>query len=348
MIYIHIPFCESKCPYCAFNSYVSAKNQHSRYMDALLVQLKADLSRFDMCRAQSVYIGGGTPSAVDAALYAPLFQILAPLLAPDAEVTIEANPGSLTPRWAETMRRYGVNRLSLGVQSFDDEKLGVLGRVHSGDQARRALQTAQAAGFKAINLDLIYGVAGDTFKSLQADLSAAQTHGATHISAYMLTLEEETPFETRADLTLDDEPLLRRFAEAIEEAGYPRYEVAAFGQIPSRHNSGYWAGKEYLGVGAGATGTVGGVRYEPHKNPDRYITDPLFRTEEIIDENTWKTERIMLGLRCALGVEQNWLNAAQRARADRLVQEGRFVYQAGRYFNLDFFVADEAALYLLG
>ncbi|MGE4295174.1 MAG: radical SAM family heme chaperone HemW [Campylobacterales bacterium] len=348
MIYIHIPFCESKCPYCAFNSYVSSKNTHKNYMAALLRQLESDLQRFGVRSAQSLYIGGGTPSTVEAGLYEPLFERLSSVLEPNAEVTIEANPGSFTPGWAEKMRRFGVNRLSLGVQSFDDGKLGVLGRVHSGAQAVKALQTARSAGFAQISADLIYGVAGDTLEGLKGELSCAKAHGATHLSAYMLTLEEHTPFETRADLCAEDEALFRAFGEAIEAAGYPRYEVAAFGKNPGRHNLGYWTGMDYLGIGAGATGTVGRVRYEPLKDPAAYAADPLARSEETIDDAAWQMERVMLGLRCLSGFEAALLAPAQLDRARLLAREGRLRFEGGRFFGTDFLIADEAALFILG
>ncbi len=344
MLYLHIPYCESKCPYCAFNSFIGDRRQLPAYRDAAIKQLEWDLQRFKVESISSLYIGGGTPSVVSAELLAPLLARITPRLRPGAEATIEANPSSFSPHWGEAVRKLGINRLSLGVQSFNGQKLQTLGRRHSPQEAIAALEAARSVGFECISVDLIYGVQGDTLQSLKADLALAEA--AHHISAYMLTLEPNTPFEARQELVSEDEELLRGFGAAIEQAGYPRYEVAAFGP-PSSHNSGYWAGKPYLGIGCGAVGCVSQRRYMPSSDLLAYLNDPLFCHEECIDPAAWQMERVMLGLRCFLGIQQSWLQGEALQRTKTLIAAGKLTLKGDRIYNPDYLIADAIALYLL-
>ncbi|MDR2905226.1 MAG: radical SAM family heme chaperone HemW [Helicobacteraceae bacterium] len=256
MIYIHIPFCEHKCPYCAFNS-TAGGGDYARYFAALITQFHHDRARYQREKFNSVYIGGGTPSFVPAKFYEPLFEAIAPFLAAGAEITIEANPNSLSFEWARALNGFGANRISIGVQSFSDEKLRILGRIHTANQAQNALETAVKAGFNEISADFIYGARNDNLRSLTDEVKRAKNCGATHISAYRLTADKgaawnESDFAAaigEADYELD-------FAAAIASIGFPRYEVSNYGRNPSRHNLGYWLGNDYLGLGAGAAGTM--------------------------------------------------------------------------------------------
>jgi oxygen-independent coproporphyrinogen-3 oxidase len=344
MLYIHIPFCESKCPYCAFNSFAGGTSQMAAYRDGLLKQLDGDLRRFGVEEISSLYIGGGTPSIFEAELLRPVLARIAPLLAPGAEASIEANPSSFSPRWGEALLAMGLNRLSLGVQSFQDAKLKLLGRRHSGQEASRTLKEARRAGFDNISIDLIFGLKGDTLPSLKSDLYCSLE--ADHISAYMLSLEPGTPFGARTDLALEDEALFRGFCAAIEEAGYPRYEVAAFGRR-SAHNTGYWTGSDYLGIGAGAVGCVHRQRYTPPRKLAAYLAHPLLYQEESIDDRSWQMERVMLGLRCDRGIAPEWLDGDQLKRAKTLIESGKLAAKGGRLYNPDYLIADAIALYLL-
>jgi oxygen-independent coproporphyrinogen-3 oxidase len=321
-------------------------------MQALIGQFLRDRELFNFGASDSLYIGGGTPSIVAHALYKPLFQAISPFLNGDAEVTIEANPNSLTLKWAEGIRAIGANRISIGAQSFDNQKLRFLGRLHNGSEAQEAIKNAKNAGFSEINVDLIYGVLGDTRDLLRRDLRTALECGATHISAYTLTVEKNSAFYGRSDVAITDEKTERQFCEAIEAAGLPRYEVSNFGKNPSRHNMGYWAGKDYLGIGSGATGTVkegeNRLRYEPHKKFARYINDPFYKKIETIDQETFRAERLMLGARCKIGFDRFLLNLREQQKAEVLLKEGLLAMRGDRYYNTDFRLADEIWLFLNG
>ena len=348
LLYIHIPYCDSKCHYCSFNSYVDRFDTRPRYMQALALQLERELERFGARPGsiETLFIGGGTPSTVAPELYAPLMERIRPYLAEGAECTSEANPNSATESWLRGMKALGINRISFGVQSFDDAKLKRLGRAHSSRQAIRAVERAGELGFERVSLDLIYNVAGDHQTLLTADLERAVSLGVTHLSAYELTIEADTLFEKNPEVRQENAELARRFAEAIENAGLRQYEISNFGD-PSRHNLGYWMLKDYIGLGAGAVGYLEDRRFYPKTSIDAYIDDPLGEHVEPLDARALKTEKIFLGLRSVVGVDPTILTPAERERADLLVREGKLTQREGRYRNPDFFLADEIALYIL-
>ncbi len=350
LLYIHIPFCDSKCHYCAFNSYVDKFGLRERYMQALVVQLDFELRRLgpEAESIETLFIGGGTPSTVDPALYAPLFERLRPLLADEAEITSEANPNSATRPWLEGMHDLGVNRISFGVQSFDAGKLRRLGRAHTPQQARRAVETAASAGFAHLSVDLIYGVADDTRTLLEHDIDTAFSLPIDHLSAYALTIEEGTPFEKTPQVAHETLDLTRHFFERIALRGFTQYEISNFGTYRSRHNLGYWQYKPYIGLGAGAVGCVDNTRYYPQQAVEAYIADPCFRTQEVLDDAAVKTEKLFLGLRSAVGVEAALLTDDETRRARWLLNEGKLRFDGSRYFSTDYLLADEIALYLQG
>ncbi len=349
LLYLHIPYCDSKCHYCSFNSYVDRFDTRADYMRALGVQLERELERFEVDAGgiESLFIGGGTPSTVSPELYVPLFERIRPLLAPDAEISCEANPNSATEGWLRGMRELGVNRISFGVQSFDDAKLRRLGRAHSSRQAIEAVERAADLGIPRLSLDLIYNCAGDDRTLLTQDLETALALPITHLSAYELTIEAGTLFAERPDARQENDALARWFAGEIESRGVPQYEISNFGD-PCRHNLGYWRLEDYIGLGAGAVGFRGDRRFYPPDSIDAYLADPLGERTESLDAEALHTERIFLGLRSKVGIDAAELRPAERERAELLLREGKLRIRRGRYDNPDFFLADEIALFLLG
>lgn len=350
LLYIHIPFCDSKCHYCSFNSYVDKFSLRERYMNALLEQFTFEIERLALRPGslETLFIGGGTPSTVAPELYVPLFERIRPYLRKNTEVTSEANPNSATPAWLSGMKNLGVNRISFGVQSFDTAKLKRLGRAHSPEQAERALLDAKAAGFEHLSLDLIYGVKGDTKPLLAHDLQRAFSLPIDHLSAYALTIEEGTPFSATPEIAQERLELTQWLFETLKAQGLPQYEISNFGHYRSEHNLGYWRYKPYIGLGAGAVGCIDRVRYYPHTDVETYIGTPAFRTEEALDDEAVKTERFFLGLRSAIGVPETLLDDAEKTRAHFLVDSGKLTYEHSIFYNPDYLLSDELVLYLLG
>ena len=275
-LYVHLPWCLKKCPYCDFNSHElsqavasSAGGQHlsteveGRYLDALRADLESVLPQVWGRRVYTVFIGGGTPSLFSpAGIDRLLADIRARLpLEADAEITLEANPGTFEKDRFRAFREAGVNRLSIGVQSFDDAKLQTLGRVHSGDQARAAIAEA-AACFDTFNIDLMYALPGQSLADLQHDLNTALSFRPPHLSLYHLTMEPNTRFATQPPANLPDDDtafdMLDHLVAATAQAGLHRYEVSAYARAghQSRHNLNYWMFGDYIGIGAGAHGKL--------------------------------------------------------------------------------------------
>ena len=267
-LYVHLPWCARKCPYCDFNSHAShATPPFAAYVDALLADLAADCAEcgdaLDGRQVQTVFFGGGTPSLFPAESLARLLRgIRAHVsLAADPEITLEANPGAVEHGSFAALRDVGVNRLSLGAQSFDDARLAALGRIHRRDETRAAFAEARAAGFDNINLDLMYALPGQSPGGALGDLEAALALAPEHVSHYQLTLEPGTPF-ARTPPALPDADTAWRMQEACQarlaQAGYVQYEVSAYARPgrQARHNLIYWTFCDYLGIGAGAHGKL--------------------------------------------------------------------------------------------
>jgi len=349
LLYLHIPFCDSKCHYCSFNSYVGKFDLRRAYMQAVERQLAQTIAQRGLATEvfETLFIGGGTPSTVAPELYAPLFEMLCPYLKPGAEITAEANPNSATPQWLKGMKQLGVNRISFGVQSFNAVKLAGLGRAHSPQQAVDALHAAKAAGIERCSLDLIYGVHGDTKAVLQHDVDTAFSLPIDHLSAYALTIEEGTPFAAIPQMADEKLPLTAWLLDAIRDHGFAQYEISNFGR-PSRHNMGYWEYKPYVGLGAGAVGCLDNVRLYPHRDLDAYLADPLFNTSEPLDAEAVKTEKLFLGLRSCIGFDDALLDNDERRRAAWLCEEGKLRHKEHRFYNPDFLLSDALVLYLQG
>ena len=281
-LYVHIPWCARKCPYCDFNSHEArAAIPEERYVAALVTDLEQALPLIWGRRVHSVFFGGGTPSlfsarGMDAILAAARSRLA---LAPDAEITLEANPGTVEAEKFREFRAVGINRLSLGIQSFDPRHLKALGRIHDGVEARRAIEIAKD-NFDNVNLDLMYGLPAQTPGEAVADVEAALGYAPPHLSCYHLTIEPNTYFH-RFPPRLPDDDAAAAMQDAIEArlatAGYEHYETSAFAQ-PGRqcaHNLNYWKFGDYLGIGAGAHGKLSFpdriLRQERVKHPDSYM-----------------------------------------------------------------------------
>ena len=262
-LYVHLPWCERKCPYCDFNSHETRTLPEAEYISTLLADLEADLPFVQDRVVQTLFIGGGTPSLFSAAGINRLMRGIADrvALADDLEATLEANPGSAEAAKFAGFRAAGINRLSLGIQSFQDAQLTALGRVHDSDQAHAAVAAARSAGFTRINLDLMHGLPGQSTAAAMADLDVARAYRTGHLSWYQLTIEQNTVFYKHPPI-LPVEDLLADIQDAGEDrlqaAGLHQYEVSAWAADGEhcRHNRNYWEFGDYLGIGAGAHGKV--------------------------------------------------------------------------------------------
>ena len=348
LFYIHIPFCDSKCSYCAFNSYVDKFHLKEQYMQALCTQLEFELERFqaDNNSIETLFIGGGTPSTVSPELYKPLFKLLKPYLAKDIEITSEANPNSATLQWLEGMRQLGVNRISFGTQSFDEKKLKLLNRAHNSDDAKNAVFNAHKAGFENISLDLIYATLNDTKELLENDLNIAFSLPINHLSAYALTIEEGTPFATKPQMSQESLELTTWLFQTIESHGFKQYEISNFGTYQSQHNLGYWKYKDYIGLGSGAVGKLNNTRFYPTSDIEAYIQNPLNISKEHLSSEDIKIEKIFLGFRSALGVNENLLNKEELQRAKILLEEKKLFQKGNTLYNPEYLLADEITLFL--
>ena len=263
-LYIHLPWCAQKCPYCDFNSHAAERIPEQAYVDALLDDLTQDLPLVWGRRIETIFIGGGTPSLFSAAAIDRLLSGLRALLnfAPAIEITLESNPGSADAANYRGYREAGVNRLSIGVQSFDDDRLSALGRVHDGAEARRAYAIARDAGFDDINLDLMYGLPAQSAAAALTDLAQAIELQPEHLSHYQLTIEPNTLFHHAPPQGLPDDELAWEQQVAcqklLDEGGYRHYEVSAWSRPgkAAQHNLNYWKFGDYLGIGAGAHGKI--------------------------------------------------------------------------------------------
>jgi oxygen-independent coproporphyrinogen-3 oxidase len=351
--YIHYPFCLSKCPYCDFASIAAKEPPNERYTRALQAELKLRGAP----KLDAVYFGGGTPSLWPAKHVGEVLSALN--LAESAEVTLEANPGAADASRFRDYRAAGVNRLSIGVQSFEPSTLKALGREHDGPMAEAAFRAARAAGFDNVSLDFIYGVHGQTLDQARRDAERAAALEPEHLSAYALTLEKEALAEEvplakqlkRGEVKLPPDEVVismqRAVAEAYAARGLHRYEISNYAKrgFHSRHNAAYWTGGEYLALGAGATGRVGRVRYQNHRSAERYLADVEAGRlpeggREALDEQTLQSERIAMGLRLVGGIVLEG-RAQELGRLERagLVAKGERVRLTERGFDLHSSVA---------
>lgn len=345
MLYLHTPFCEKRCGYCAFNTFSGKNDLIGGYVDALVTQLNNEFEKNNAKKLKSVYFGGGTPSLLSIGDFEKIFEKFTGRLEAGAEITIEANPSSWDKEKAKALVKMGANRLSLGVQSLNDEKLRFLSRIHNKKSAVDAYDASLYAGFENISVDFMYDTPFDDSTFLQEELSLFLQLKASHISAYSLTIESGTPFEKKGVATRYDSDAAKLVGETLKKAGYEHYETASFGKIRSSHNFGYWEHKPYIGVGAGAVGFDGNNRLYPHKNIEDYIKNPLFAEIEELSNEEIKTEKIFLGLRSVVGVELSILKD-KLSVVEMLLQNQLLISDGKRVYSTDFFLADEIALRL--
>lgn len=315
-IYIHIPFCLKRCGYCDFCSSIADKGKISAYAEAVVRNIESSGCKGE--KVDTVYLGGGTPSLLSTQDMAKiLFAVRENFsLSEDAEISIEANPGTVSLEKLEAYRSAGVNRISFGVQSCKDDELYSLGRIHTFLQAVEAVRLAEKAGIKNISCDLMIGIPGQTFSSLEESVLKLCELNIAHVSAYMLKIEEGTPFDCEKIrvLVADDDEAADMYliaAKLLGENGFEQYEISNFSKpgYESRHNLKYWTGEPYIGFGASAHSFFGGKRFFVPEDIDGFISSPLQKTVSEDDSPDLLSEYIMLGLRLVRGISLKRIDA---------------------------------------
>ena len=318
-IYIHIPLCVKKCAYCDFASFQGRMPQREAYVQAVCREMRTQAAFFGRRAVKTVFFGGGTPTLLTGVQVQAILDTLRVCfdLLPDAEITMEGNPGTLTQENLAAYRAAGVNRLSLGVQSMEDELLAAIGRIHTAQQAKEAVRMARAAGFDNLNLDLMYGLPGQTLSQWEHTLGEALSLSPEHLSCYSLILEEGTPLYDMAQsgscAPLPDEDAICDMDEAtvrlLQAAGYAQYEVSNFAKpgCACRHNIVYWECEPYLGLGLSAHSDMDGRRFYNPENWEAYMQLAMSGASEREQEGEGTREermfeRMMMGLRMKRGV----------------------------------------------
>ena len=313
-LYVHIPFCKKRCLYCDFFS-TTQLERRAEYIDAVLKEIAA---RRDEAGEpiKTIYIGGGTPSTLS---IEAIQRILGAIDAPNAkEVTMELNPGDAELEYLQALRRIGINRLSIGIQTFQDNLLSLIGRRHNAEQAIHAVRWAQEAGFDNISIDLIYALPTQTMEQWKEDIETALGLNIQHISCYGLMYEEGTVLTKRLEAgqieAIDEETensMYDYLCERLQQAGFVHYEVSNFA-LPGReaqHNSAYWDGTPYIGIGAGAHSYISAVRSWNPSDLNAYMQGDFVRESETLTEKDRYNERIMLGLRTNKGILRSEIRA---------------------------------------
>ena len=322
-LYIHIPFCRCKCAYCDFYSLPGQDSRMDAYLDALTGHLKEVAPRTSAHEVDTIYFGGGTPSIFGAERLKKLLKTIRKefRVSKHAEITLEANPESAREvKELKSLRHAGFNRISLGVQSMDDEMLRRLGRVHSAEDVRTAVAAIRKAGIKNLSLDLMYALPGQTMAHWQQTLADTLALQPEHLSCYALKIEEGTPFAAQLETLdlADDDAQAEMYLAAVRtlaEAGYVQYEISNFSRegFHSRHNSKYWELKEYAGFGPGAHSDFGDVRYAYEKDLESYLRGELCLSESThIPSRERTTEYLMLGLRTVRGISKGEFESISR------------------------------------
>jgi oxygen-independent coproporphyrinogen-3 oxidase len=334
-LYVHIPFCLTRCGYCDFNTYEGLGHLSGRYVSALVREAELAAPDWQGVPFVSLFLGGGTPTTLPVERLGDLIGALSERfgIVGDAEVTVEANPDTVDEPYLRALRGTGVTRLSLGVQSFDAAVLAALERLHSTESARTAFVAARRAGFDNLSIDLIYGANGETVGSWARTLAEAIALSPDHVSAYALTIEPATPLGRKVGSGLVPSPDPDLQAEMYDlacrrlaEAGFEHYEVSNWARPNQRsvHNLGYWQGRPYLGLGAGGHSYRQGRRWWNVRPPQEYLRLVEERRlpvggEEVLTDEERQLERLLLGLRVSDGVPQSWV---ERAKAEDLVADG--------------------------
>lgn len=321
-LYVHIPFCISKCDYCDFLSSPQNEMVQKGYVEKLIEEIQVQSAGYEQYQVETIFIGGGTPSILKTEWIELLLEVLFHHfdIGKQAEITIEANPGTVTLEKLNTYRKMGINRLSLGLQSADNQELKVLGRIHTYESFLKSYEYARAAGFTNINVDLMSALPKQTPSSWKNTLKKVLMLKPDHISAYSLIIEEGTPFYQNSDnLQLPDEESEREMyyltKSYLQAHGYERYEISNYAKpgLECRHNIGYWTGIEYLGLGLGASSYITGCRFHNEQNLNRYLarkvddpdyTNQLCQEVEVLSLQARMEEFMFLGLRLMKGISE--------------------------------------------
>lgn len=322
-LYLHIPFCRAKCGYCDFTSFPGKESLFAPYVESLCRELQIIARGNSPGPLSSLFVGGGTPTALPIDLLVKLLDCCCNLygLASTAEVTVEANPGTIDTVYLQRLKASGVNRLSIGCQSFVADELVQLGRIHGPKQAEKAVIAAKEVGFNGVSLDVMYGIPGQTLESLEYSLERAISLEPDHLSMYQLGIEPETPFghlDATGDLLLPDEVTVASMDTMIQsrcaDAGFDQYEISNFARkgYQCRHNLNYWHNRPYWAAGAGAVSYLDGTRTRRAAQPDTYITSlqqdivPIEEQETLSLEDAFR-ETVVMGLRMLSGVNRTEL-----------------------------------------
>ena len=358
-LYIHIPFCEKKCAYCDFLSFPRGKDVQKQYVDKLLSEIEQKSGDFRDAEVPSIFIGGGTPSILEPSQIRDIMGCLREsfCIRKDAEISMEANPGTVNGDKLEIYRQAGINRLSFGLQSADNRELELLGRIHTWETFLLSYQRARECGFKNINVDLMSALPGQTVESWMETLRRTVELMPEHISAYSLILEEGTPFferygDGRGEGLLPDEEAERemyhRTKEYLKRQGYKRYEISNYAREgrECRHNIGYWSNVPYLGLGLGASSYVDGRRFRNEDDLSAYLEGcPKTRfDEEILSIRDMEEEFFYVGLRLTSGVSLEEFENRFHIRAEevypgvmeKFVRDGAAVIENGRFRLTDY------------
>lgn len=345
-LYIHIPFCVKKCKYCDFVSFDTCPEYKDKYVSALIRQIEENRGY----KCDTIFIGGGTPTALSAG---QLEKVLCAVrnnfdIDHDAEFSTEANPGTVTKEKLAVMKKYGINRVSLGVQSFNDAELAGIGRIHTARQAEETVRLLRESGFDNINLDLMTALPDQSAASLKNTLKRAVSLDPEHLSCYSLILEEGTPlykayvngeFETAGDD--EDREMYRYTCGFLQNAGYNQYEISNFAKpgYECRHNICYWTCGEYLGLGLAAHSYINGVRFYNTSDLNRYEAGNFVESDRLeLSQDDKIAEFMMLGLRMTRGVDENefmrrfGIKIDEKFAFDKFISGGFMMHENGRYF----------------
>ncbi len=353
-LYIHIPWCVRKCPYCDFNSHEASHVPEDQYIQALLRDLESELPNIWGRPLETIFIGGGTPSLFTANAIDKLIRGLRERLPirPNMEITMEANPGTFEQERFAAYKEAGINRLSVGIQSFNDSHLKKLGRIHNADEANKAISIAEKSGFTNYNIDLMFGLPNQNIQQALADLQQAINKQPTHISWYQLTIEENTLFHHHPPILPEDDLLWdmqQQGQKLLEQAGYKQYEVSAYARnnMQCQHNINYWEFGDYLGIGAGAHGKLtmsDGVitRHSKFRHPNKYIEEALNdkprSQEKILSKNDLIFDFMLNAIRLKKGYNKELFEnrtflefSSIQAKVDKLIEDGLLIQTNNQY-----------------
>lgn len=348
-LYIHIPFCVKKCAYCDFLSGPANKETIEEYVQALIREIKSVESMKEMYQVVTIFVGGGTPSVLEGEQIERIFEAIRERFGLDdeSEITIEANPGTVTREKMQAYKRAGINRISFGLQSANNEELKKLGRIHTYEEFLESYMLAREEGFDNINIDLISAIPNQTVESWKSTVDKILKLQPEHISAYSLIVEEGTPFEKmygedgskKEELPSEEEErmIYQKTKEWLKEAGYERYEISNYAKkgYACRHNLGYWERKEYLGLGLGASSFIGNVRFQNTSEMKIYLQcadneEKRIENREVLTKEEELEETIFLGLRKMQGILKREVESFCGEQIEKMICQGFLEEKEGR------------------